>query len=73
MSDSSKTSPKQTSSPSIFQVIKAVSASMLGVQSQKNYQADFKTNSVVPFLIVGVVFVVLFILGLVLLVDVILH
>ena len=61
-----------SSKPSFFQIIKAVSASMLGVQSQKNYQADFTTNSVVPYLVVGVIFVAVFILGLVLLVNMIL-
>lgn len=58
--------------PSFWQVIKAVSASMLGVQSQKNYQNDFSSHSAIPYLIVGVVFVGIFILGLLLLVNLVL-
>jgi hypothetical protein len=56
--------------PSILQVIRAVGASMLGVQSNKNYQDDFATQSVVPYLVVGVIFVIILILSLVALVNV---
>ncbi|HCF78162.1 MAG TPA: hypothetical protein DER52_00580, partial [Glaciecola sp.] len=51
------TSKSAPTKPSILQVIRAVGASMLGVQSNKNYQDDFATQSVVPYLVVGVIFV----------------
>ncbi len=69
MSTTHKPTPTK---PSILQVIRAVGASMLGVQSNKNYQDDFATNSVVPYLIVGVLFVMLLIFGIVAIVNVVL-
>jgi len=42
---------------------------MLGVQSQKNYEEDFTEQSVVPFVVTGIILVILFILSLVLLVN----
>ena len=64
------TSKSAPTKPTFLQVIRAVGASMLGVQSNKNYQDDFATNSVVPYLVVGVIFVLILILGLVALVNV---
>lgn len=37
---------------------------MFGVQSHANYERDFKQQSVVPYVVVGVVFVVVFVIGL---------
>ena len=42
---------------------------MMGVQSQKNYEEDFAEQSVVPFVVTGIILVILFILSLVLLVN----
>jgi hypothetical protein len=52
-----------------FRFIKSVSASFLGVQSEKNYQEDFTESSALPFIITGIVLVTVLILGLVLLVN----
>jgi hypothetical protein len=52
-----------------LRLVKSVSASMLGVQSQSNYEEDFTEKSAIPFIITGIVLVVLFILALVLLVN----
>lgn len=53
-----------------WEVVKSVAASMFGVQSEKKRQADFSSHqSILPFLIVGVVFVAVFVVGLVLLVK----
>lgn len=57
------------SSPKLLDVVRSVLASAFGVQSQKNYQRDFNQVSAVRYLIVGVVFVILFIAGLLLLVK----
>ncbi|WP_368501264.1 MULTISPECIES: DUF2970 domain-containing protein [Alteromonadaceae] len=51
--------------PSLWQIIKSVAASAIGVQSQANYEQDAKANSFVPYLIVGVIFVLCFIATLV--------
>jgi hypothetical protein len=47
-------------------VIKSVSSSLLGVQSQQNYEEDFtESNSPLPFIIVGVLFVGFFVVSLI--------
>ncbi|CZF80353.1 MULTISPECIES: DUF2970 domain-containing protein [Grimontia] len=45
-------------------VVKSVFAAMFGVQSDKNRQRDFQQASMVPYIIVGFVFVAVFVLGL---------
>jgi hypothetical protein len=50
---------------SLWQVFKSVCASMLGVQSESNRQADFEQTSFMPYLVVGVLFVVVFVIGLI--------
>ncbi|MBE1275950.1 DUF2970 domain-containing protein [Enterovibrio baiacu] len=52
-------------------IVKSVFAAMFGVQSDKNRQRDFKQSSMVPYIVVGVVFVVLFVLGLMAIVSVV--
>ncbi|MFT6084953.1 MAG: hypothetical protein ACI9UD_000113 [Glaciecola sp.] len=42
---------------------------MLGIQSQKSYEEDFAEQSVLPFIVTGIILVVLFILSLILLVN----
>jgi hypothetical protein len=49
---------------SILDVIKSVAASAIGVQSSANRERDFEQDSVVPYVLVGVLFVVLFVLTL---------
>lgn len=51
-------------SPSLRQVLKSVLAGAFGVQSDANYERDFKQTSPLPYIIVGIVFVVLFVLAL---------
>lgn len=46
-------------------VVKSVVAAMFGVQSDKNRQRDFRQTSMVPYLLVGLVFVVLFVAALI--------
>lgn len=49
----------------LFSVFKSVAAAMIGVQSDKNRRRDFQQKSIWPFIIVGIVFVVVFVLTLV--------
>ena len=46
----------------VWQIIKSVAASAFGVQSEQNRQRDFQQQSPLPYIVVGVIFVVLFIL-----------
>ena len=54
---------------SFFNVLVSVAASMFGVQSEKNRQFDFEQNSFLPYLVVGIMFVVFFVLSLIALVS----
>jgi hypothetical protein len=49
---------------SLWQVVKSVFASMIGVQSESNRQADFEQTSFVPYVVVGIIFVVLLVVSL---------
>ncbi|WP_343222081.1 DUF2970 domain-containing protein [Pseudoalteromonas luteoviolacea] len=51
---------------SIFQ---SVLAAMFGVQSSKKYQYDFTHTPFWPYVLVGTLFVILFVVGLILLVN----
>ena len=55
--------------PTLKQVLFSVLASFFGVQSQSNYQRDFQNQSVVPYVVVGVVMVALLVISLALLVN----
>ena len=57
---------------SILDVIKSVAASAIGVQSSANRERDFQQDSVVPYVLVGVLFVVLFVLTLAFVVSLVL-
>jgi hypothetical protein len=46
---------------SFLQVLKSVLAAFIGVQSDKNRQADFEQGSIKAYVIAGVVFTVLFV------------
>ncbi|WP_246587709.1 DUF2970 domain-containing protein [Alteromonas lipotrueiana] len=52
-------------------VVMSVLASLFGVQSQKNYQRDFSQSSILPYIIVGVVMVILLVVMLFFLVRII--
>ncbi len=47
--------------PSTLQVFASVAAAAFGVQNSKNRKRDFEQKSILPFIIGGVVFTVVFI------------
>lgn len=55
--------------PGWLTIAKSVIASLFGVQSHKNYQRDFSQGNLVSYIVMGVVFVTLFVLSLILLVN----
>jgi hypothetical protein len=55
--------------PGFLKVVQSVLASAFGVQSQQKYQQDFSQTAIAPYIVVGVVFVILLVLGLVVLVN----
>lgn len=52
------------SGTSFWSVVGSVLASLFGVQSQKNYERDFTKGTFISFAVFGVIFVVLFVIGL---------
>ena len=64
-----KLGTKERDKPSLLDIVKSVAASAFGVQSAANRERDFQQQSVVPYIIVGVIFVALFVLTLVFIVS----
>ncbi len=50
--------------PGLLSVIQSTAAAAFGVQSSRKREKDFTTGQAGPFIIAGVVFTVLFVLGL---------
>ncbi len=46
-----------------LRIIKSVLSAMIGVQKKKNLKEDFSKSSATPFIIVGIVMTLLFILA----------
>ena len=63
-------SPKK---PSTLQVIGSVAAAAFGVQNSKNRKRDFEQNNILPYIIAGIVFTVLFVGGVYLVVSTVLR
>ncbi|KJZ12733.1 MAG: DUF2970 domain-containing protein [Marinomonas sp.] len=53
----------------IWKVFKAVFSAFIGVQSEKNRLEDFQSNSPIPFILVGILMVLIFIVSLIYLVN----
>ena len=49
------------SKPSLLQVVKSVMAAFIGVQSEKNREADFKHGSLSAYIVIGLIATVLFV------------
>ena len=47
--------------PAVAQLLKAVFGAMIGVQSEQQRQQDFRSQSIVPYLITGIVVTLLFV------------
>lgn len=55
--------------PKLFQIIKAVLGAMVGVQSEQQRQQDFQSSSPIPYIVVGVIATLLFVVTLILVVN----
>lgn len=63
---------EQPRKPGLGQVILSTLAAAFGVQTNKNRERDFKGGNIKIYIIAGVVFTTLFVLGVVLLVKLVL-
>ncbi|MGR9086713.1 MAG: DUF2970 domain-containing protein [Gammaproteobacteria bacterium] len=57
------------SKPTIVEVVRSVISAAFGVQSDKNRLKDFEQGSLPVYIIAGLIFTVLFVIGLVFLVS----
>ncbi|MDP5144307.1 DUF2970 domain-containing protein [Rheinheimera baltica] len=55
--------------PGFKQIIKAVFGAMIGVQSEQQRQQDFSASSPLPYILVGVMFAIIFVVVLILIVS----
>ncbi len=55
--------------PNLLDVMKSVLAAMIGVQSDENRERDFKQGNASDYIIVGIVFVIIFVITLMLVVS----
>ena len=62
----------ENQTPGLWQVAKSVLAAMLGVQKSENYQRDFQYGKPRQYIILGLIFVTLFILILIGIVNLVL-
>lgn len=56
--------------PGLFQLILSILAGAVGVQSNKNRERDFQEGDIKKFVIGGLLFTILFILGLMMIVNI---
>ena len=51
--------------PSMFSIVGSVLSSVIGIQSREKLTRDFKGGSVMSYLIVGLLFVILFVMAII--------
>lgn len=62
----------ESTSPNWWQMIWSVLAAMLGVQTEANRKRDFAANRPLPYILIGVLFIVCFVAALIIIVNVVL-
>ena len=70
--DSRHSNKKESETSSFLLAIASVAAAAFGVQSQKNRDRDFKTGKFSHFVIAGLIFVAVFILSIIIVVNLVL-
>ncbi|WHI47519.1 DUF2970 domain-containing protein [Microbulbifer sp. JMSA004] len=63
---------KKAKKPNFGQVVVSTLAAAIGVQSDKNRERDFQSGSIMTYVIAGVVFTAVFVIGLALIVKIVL-
>lgn len=65
------TNEEEKKSPTFGRLVLSVLAAAIGVQSNKNREQDFQSNSILPYIIGGIIFTVLFLFSLIFIVSLI--
>jgi len=64
---------EQKKAPGLGQIVLSVLAAAIGVQTNKNREQDFQSKSIVPYIVAGIIFTVLFLFSLIFIVSMILN
>ncbi|MDX1705350.1 DUF2970 domain-containing protein [Pseudidiomarina sp.] len=62
-------SRQKQNKPGLFQVALSIIAALFGVQTERNRQRDFGSGSPATYIAIGIVFIALFVLSLILVVN----
>jgi len=65
----SRCSQQKNTTPGLFHLLKTAAAAAFGVQSKKNLETDFSQKTIIPYIVIGVLFTALFVLSLVAIVS----
>ena len=65
MSDENTHDSAKNTKPGIVALMLTTLAAAFGVQSQRNHERDFQQSSIVPYILAGVIFTLVFILTLI--------
>ena len=71
-SDMEKVKEQKPRGPGVLKVMQSILAGAFGVQSDKRREEDFSSHSPWPYIIAGVLFTATFVLGLILIVQMVL-
>lgn len=63
---------QQHQKPSFISMVISVIAAMFGVQTEQNRQRDFSQGNPLPYILIGVVFIILFVVALITIVSLVL-
>lgn len=63
--------PKAKPKPKLGQLVLSVLAAAVGVQSNRNREQDFQQSSILPYIVAGIVFTILFLTSLIFIVSLI--
>jgi hypothetical protein len=70
--EESKNTPPESGNPPFWRVVLSVLQASFGVQSRDNRERDFKSSSILPYVVAAILFTVVFVLLLVLVVKLVL-
>lgn len=71
-SDNENNKNRKTGSPGVLKIMQSILAGAFGVQSDKRREEDFSSHSPWPYIIAGVLFTAGFVVGLILIVQMVL-
>ncbi|KAA1175155.1 DUF2970 domain-containing protein [Marinobacter salinexigens] len=72
VSDTNKNSNKPGPRPGILKIMQSVLAGALGVQSNRRREEDFSSHSPWPYIVAGILFTAIFVVGLIVVVQIVL-